>query len=88
MPQKSGELEELEEFATELRMFNLGDLVDKLILYRIEELSASEDESITDKSKRTLRIGALKQEISRRETGREGGETTIPKGVTSLGSLF
>lgn len=88
MGQKNKDLKELEEFASGLRMFSLGDLVDKLIQYRIEESFAPDDESITDKSKRTLRMGALKKELSRRETGREDGESSIPKGVTSLGSMF
>lgn len=82
------ELEELDEFEASLRLLSLGNLVDKLVTYKIEETLASEDETVTEKSKRTLRMTAIKDEISRREVGREDNDLSASKGVSSLGSLF
>lgn len=82
------ELKDIKEFTQDIRMLSLGDLIDKLISIRLEELSSSED-SVSERSERTLRKGALKIEISRRETGRDDEEPPIPGGgVRSLGNLF
>ena len=82
------DLQEIEEFTQEIRVLSLGDLVDKLICLRLEKLSSDHDSNVTEKSKKTLRISALKNEISRRETGKKNEGSFQSGGVSSLGNLF
>jgi hypothetical protein len=85
----TNELSDIDEFAEGLKSSSLGSLVDQLILVRLNELRNEADESVTEKSKRALRLQALRQEISRRQVSQEDVETAaLTGGVTTLGGMF
>lgn len=84
----SKELDEIEVYIKSLMPLSLGELVDRLILFRIEDQICTEDESLTEKSERFFRINALKKEITRRVEPSENRSKPGTGGVSSLGSLL
>lgn len=80
-----GERGDIEEFAAEVESLPLGELVDMLMMRRIE-LSQND---LSDRQREcTLReVRALKTEIDGREVGRRTPKKRGKRGVRSLGGI-
>jgi hypothetical protein len=71
------------KYRQHLESMQLGELIDHLICLRTDGNSGSHDEIDT-----TVKIKYIKNEISRRQTGRRVNKKDGKRGVSSLSSLL